>query len=972
MFRNSLITKSVRLALICGTAAFVLGAPSVMAQEEANVEEEKVERIQVTGSRIARAELSQPSPVVTIGADEIAKFGDIDIASVLAELPAIGATDTIIGNNGSNSNAGLSSADLRRLGANRTLVLVNGKRHVAGAPGSAQVDLSTIPSSLIERIEVVTGGASAIYGSDAVSGVINVILKDNFEGFEFDANVAGSTQGVGTLNHSFSILGGADLSDGRGNITFFTGFERTRETMSQDIRQFDGWGTVANPDDTGEDDGIADRLRVPKVYSEMISGTGVINPFGGAAGRWVFDNNGNPLEQTERDLDNSFAFGSFPEGCDYCFNPEDYENYIPGVEKITVGSTFNYDLADNLEFVSDFKYVKSDISQQFQPSFRFGNVSIDVADNAFLNDELRQTLLNAGQNKVSFAKFFDELGNRSAENTRELFRYTAGLNGDFTVSETDVNYEFYYVYGETRNQRKTLNDLIPDNLVAALDSVIDPATGLAACRSQVDSAQADDYEDPASVNGQNCVAYNPFGMGQASEAARDFVSADVTREDKITQEIIGATVASDSSQFFELQGGPIDLVVGFEYREETSATTTDEFTKAGFLAGAATPDEYGEYDVTEYFAEVNIPILSEVAFAHEFTLDAAYRSADYSHAGKTEAWKVGAFYAPIEDVRLRGTYGNAVRAPNIGEAFSPQSPGFARVSDPCDADNINDDPDRVVNCAAIGVPPGFEANDNVSVDMISGGNPNLTPEKSTSMTTGIVWTPGFVDSFAITLDYYDIEIEDAIIFVEAQNVADNCVDASGGPDQNFCSQVDRDPTSHDITLVRSGYLNASAIYTQGIEMQATYNLDLASFNTPGDLNFNLLANRLLELEHLEFQNRPDEINDEKGEVGDPELQFRLTASYRLNDLNVSWATRFIDRVATYDVSPNGGSPEDLAPGHIGSITTHDLTASYDISENIAVRGGVRNLFDTLAPGYTANPMYDLVGRKAYLGVNVKL
>ncbi|MGB5142574.1 MAG: TonB-dependent receptor [Shewanella indica] len=960
MFNNSKLASSVKLALALGVAL-----STVPAYAEEQDDSSKIEKISVTGSRIAKPELSQPTPVVSLGADEIAKFGNNDLASILAELPAVGATDTIIGNNNSNENAGLSSADLRRLGANRTLVLVNGKRHVAGAPGSAQVDLSTIPSGLIERVEIITGGASAIYGSDAVSGVINVILKDNYEGFEFDASAGNSTEGVGTEHHAFSLLGGADVADGKGNVTFYAGYDRTKEVMSEAIRQFDSWGTIVNPDNTGEEDGIPDRLLVPKVYSEMISSNGVINPFGGD--RWAFDNDGNPVRQPDRQGTNSFAFGNFPDGCEYCFNTEDYENYIPGVERITVGSTFNYQITDNIEFFSDFKYVKADITQQFQPSFLFGDIDINVADNAFIDEDLRQSLLASGQDVVSMAKFFDELGNRSADNRRETFRFVGGFKGGFELSKTPFDYEVYYVYGETNNRRKTLNDLIEGNLYAAVDSVIDPVSGEAVCRSQLDSAQGPGYEDPATVNSGGCVAYNPFGLGQASEAARDWVSADVTREDKITQEVIGGSLVTDSSELFELQGGPIDLVVGFEYREETSESITDEFTKAGFLTNAATPDSYGEYDVTEYFLEVNVPLLKDLAFANELSIDGAYRKADYSHAGNAEAWKVGAIYAPIEELRVRATYGEAIRAPNISEAFDPVSPGFARVADPCDADNITDDPDRAANCAALGIPPGFQANDNVSVDLLSGGNPDLKSEQSTSKTGGIVWQPSFVDRLSFSIDYYDIEIKDAITFVAAQDVADNCVDATGGPDAGYCSQIDRDPVTNNITLVRSGYLNAAAYNTRGLEFQASYALDVG----PGELSMNLLGDRLLELELFEFQDRPDEINDEKGEVGDPELQFRFSASYKWEDLTVSWATRYVDSVVLYDVSPNGGSPEDVDISHIGSMTTHDLSATYYISDNIVVRGGIRNLFDAVPPGYTADPSYDLVGRRFFAGVNIK-
>ena len=763
MFHNSRVAKAIRLALIISVSS-ATAVPALAEEVQQNEEEEVIE---VTGSRIARSELSQPSPVITLSAKEIQRFGTPDLGNILGELPAIGSTDTLIGNNESNAFAGTSSADLRRLGSERTLVLVNGKRHVAGNPGESTVDLSTIPAALIERVEVTTGGASAVYGSDAVSGVINIILKDDFDGFELNLTGTKSTEGVNERNHTISILAGTDFADGKGNVTFYTSLERVGEVLENDLRQLDNWGTVANPDDTGEEDGIPDRFRVPNVGSEFIHANGVINPFGGAAGRWVFDDAGNPLVQTERQFTNSFAFGNFPDGCQYCFFTQDYRNYFPDVEKVNVSSTLRYDITDNISFNSSFKYVRSEIEQQFQPAFRFGNISIDVEENAFLDPTLRQTLLDAGQTTVSMAKFFDELGNRSADNRRELFRYTAGFDGSFALSETDFDWEIYYAHGETTNTRGTLNDLIVDNFVAAVDSVIDPDTGLAACRSQVPSAQGEDYQDPASVNGNECVAFNPFGQNSSQEA-RDFVSASTIREDKITQEYVGAQIVFDTAEFLSLQGGGIGVAAGVEYREETSGSKTDEFTQRGFLAGAATPDSFGEYDVTEFFVEVSLPLLSEVAFAHELTLDAAFRTADYSHAGTADAWKVGFMYAPIEDLRIRGTIGEAVRAPNITEAFDPLSPGFARVADPCDADNLPDDPDRAANCAALGIPAGFQANDNVSVDLLSGGNPDLTSEESESLTAGIVWIPSFAEDLSVTLDYYDIEITDAITFVEAQ------------------------------------------------------------------------------------------------------------------------------------------------------------------------------------------------------------
>ncbi|WOC26482.1 TonB-dependent receptor [Pseudoalteromonas sp. N1230-9] len=972
MKKYNLLAHSVKFALSL-TALSTVGY-SVAAEEGVD----EVERIQVTGSRIAKPKLSQPTPIVTIGAAEIAKAGTPDLGSILAEFPSIGATDTLFGNNDDNADAGISSADLRRLGSTRTLVLINGKRHVAGAPGSSQVDLSTIPAALIDRIEVITGGASAVYGSDAVSGVVNVILKDNFDGLQLKASVGNSTEGVGSKNTSLSILAGTDIAGGRGNITFFAGKDHINEVMANDLRQSDNWGTVDNPLSQGEEDGIPDRLSRPRVYSDRISENGVLNPFGALGEITTFSDNGTPELMPIREFTNSFAFGNFPDGCEHCFKLQDYENVLPEQDKITIASTLNYNITDNHTFYSDFKFVRSDIKQQFQPSFRFGDIFINVADNPYLDETLRQSYLNQGITTIEMSKFFAEFGNRSADNRRELFRFVGGVQGLFTLSQTDFNYDVYYVYGQTDNRRNSLNDLISGNLDAALDAVINPDTGEIVCRNQVPDLQLPDedgneYVNPATLNPADCVPYNAFGFDQASEAAKDWVTADVSRTDEITQELIGGNITFDTGEFFELPGGPIGLAAGFEYREETSETRTDELTKSGVLAQAATPDAFGEYDVTEGFIEVSLPLLANLAYAKELTLDAAYRYADYSHAGDTDAWKVGVLYQPIEDIRLRGTYGQAVRAPNIAEAFSPISPGFGRVADPCDADSILDNPNRVANCAAIGIPAGFEANDNASIDTISGGNSELESETSTSFTAGIVWTPSFFENFSMTLDYYDIEIEDAISFIATQSIADNCVDAPGGPDESFCSQVERDPTTNNVTLVRSGFLNAAALTTRGLEADFDYSMKLSDYGLAGDLSLNLFVNHLLELEVFEFQSRPDKVNVEDGEVGDPEWQARFSATYAINDLVVNWSSRLIDRSARIDLSPEGDIPEDLSPAFVGSIVTHDLSASYQLFQNTRVGLGIRNLTDKLPPAYIAasganDAIYDAIGRRFFANV----
>jgi outer membrane receptor protein involved in Fe transport len=946
LFRKSLTAAAVAASL--GFPALAI-AQDTQQSTETEQAEEQMERIVTTGSRIARPELSQAAPILSLGEEDIEKFGSPDLGQILAELPAVGATNTLIGNRESNASAGVSSADLRRLGANRTLVLVDGKRHVAGSPGSASVDLSTIPSGMIERIEIMTGGASAIYGSDAVSGVINVILKKDYEGFEISGQAAGSTEGVGARTHEFTFLGGGDFMNGRGNATFYAGMNRIQETMANDVRQFNSWGTILNPEDTGRLDGIPDRIYAEGIASEYISGGGVLL----ADDFYGFFPDGSWQRQPAREGTNSALFGQYSERCETCLYTEDYVNLQPNVNRVNVGSSLSFEMNDSARFYSDFKYTQADIEQQFQPSFTQA-IQINVADNPYLDEELRTNLLDAGIQQAAFWKFFEDWGNRTADNRRELFRFNGGVDGALELGGSYLQYDFYYGYGETRNRRQTLRSQIPGNVLAAVDTIED-GDGNIVCRDP----------DAGSVNnGGECVPYNPFG-DQATQSAIDFMSADVTRDDKITQEYAGASFVTDTANFFSLQGGPVDIAVGFEWREETSETITDEFTRRGLTANAATPNEYGEYDVTEGFVELNLPILAGLDFAEELTLDMAYRSADYSHAGTADAWKLGFMYAPIEDIRFRGTVGVAVRAPNITEAFSPRSPGFTNVTDPCDQTRIDNDPNRAANCAALGVPENFASVTNASIDLISGGNPNLEAEESDSTTFGVVWTPSFIENFSVTLDYYDIEIEDAITFIDPQDVINNCVDSSSGIGNTFCSQVTRDDDSQ-LTAVESGYLNAAAIQTSGYEMELNYQTELGQFDLPGSLSTSLFINHLKEFVEYPFQDQPTQDQVETGEVGDPEWQFRFSANYRLDDLNVSWTTRFLDRSALFDVTPRVEAYENVGPAYVGSIMTHDIAVGYHFTEELRVTGGIRNMFDKVPPGYVENALYDLTGRRAYV------
>lgn len=412
--------------------------------------------------------------------------------------------------------------------------------------------------------------------------------------------------------------------------------------------------------------------------------------------------------------------------------------------------------------------------------------------------------------------------------------------------------------------------------------------------------------------------------------------------------------------------------------------------KSGLSETAPQPDAFGEFDVTEAFIEFNAPILADLPYAYRLSLDGAYRYADYSTVGGAEAWKVGGVYAPVRDVSFRGTYSRAVRAPNITEAFLPATAGFFSVTDPCDVDEIDSDPDRAANCAAQGVPVGFESNTNVSIEGVSSGNANLDAEEAESFTYGVVLQPRWTPGLTFTADYYDIQIDGAIAQIAAQDIIDNCYDASGGPDANFCSLFTRG-ADDNINFVSTTFVNAAALTTKGWDFELTYTRDLEEFaaNHPafgalrGRITGSLAANYLKELNFFAFADRPDEIDIEKGEVGDPEWSFKSRLTWDNGPLALTWESRFEDKVARFDVTPTPGvnTAESIFPNYVGAEWYHDLVVRYRFesglwrADNIELFARVNNLLDREIPyglsGNGTSSSYDLFGRQFFGGIRAR-
>jgi len=965
-FRTRLLAGS----LLSGALAIAAGPGMAQAQDAAN----QVEELVVTGSRIPRPNLEQPTPVSVATRELIQNAGTQNLGDVIAQLPALSSSGTVRANaNSFGDQGGLNFPNLRDLGTSRTLTLVNGLRHVAGDAGDSAVDLNSIPAALVDRVEVVTGGASAIYGSDAVTGVINIITKKNFEGVEAQVEYGSPTEGGYGEQKSAYLTVGHNFGDDRANFTASVFWDQQNATKARDIRSSRDYGTITR---SPPFDGQPDRQLVPNVVSEFIDENGVLLGLdlttGGITPLAGFTTSGTPVDQPTRTGTNSFAFGSFAGPCATCFSVEDWVLLVPPTKRRGLNTTFNYKITPNINFNVDAKFVQTRVSDYVQPSFSFGDYAL-APDNAFITPEIQARIDAAGPDVLPLiSRFNGDVGARTNNIDRETWRIVTGFDGKFDAGFAEVGWDLNYNRGQTSNRFRSTGSLIPGNFEAALDAVRDPVTGEIRCRGE-------------GVTAETCVPFNPFGQ-QNSAAAIAYVSHEAYRKHTIDQEVVTATFNFDTGRFLNLPGGPVGIAGGFEYRDERSENINDPFIKSGLSDTAPQPDAAGGFFVKEAFIEARAPLLRDMPFVDELTVEGAVRYADYSTVGSATAWKAGFEYAPFRDIRFRGTYSKAVRAPNITEAFLPATSSFFDVTDPCDADDINRDPDRAANCAALGVPAGFVASDNESVVGTASGNADLDAERAKSWTVGLVLQPRWTPNLSMTIDYYNIQIKDAITFIDPQDIVDNCVDASGGPDDSFCSLFTRDPTTNNIDFVESTYLNASKLETNGWDITINYRRgidDLTANLGPlsrldGSVSLSVTANHLDKLRLFAFQNRPDEQDIDEGTIGTPEWKGLAVLTYQQGPAQLTWKSRFEGRAVRYSRDPQRDGAEAISPSTVEPVWYHDVIGRWRLDSfggQTELYAGVNNVFDEEPPlgiiqGNGNDASYSL-GRYAFGGIRVR-
>jgi len=938
--------------MIAGFALVGLAAPA-MAQTTPADQASEVGDVVVTGSRIVRQDYVANSPISTVSAEQIQARGDVNVEQILNQLPQVVPGLSANSNNPAN---GAATVDLRGIGPSRTLVLVNGRRFVPYDKSNA-VDLNSIPASLIERVEVMTGGASATYGSDALAGVVNFIFKKDFEGLAFNTQYGISGFGDGEQFNA-SVTFGANTDDGRGNVTGFLGYADRDGFLPNEDR---AWALSSNAGGSGT--GIYGGLNniVTNPYTFVGCETAA-NPIPTAACRRSFRTPGVPGR-----FNNDPALG--PTSDRYDFAPV---NLLQSPsERVNTAFMGHYDITDRLTAFAEVFYTNTRNNIQLAPTPATG-IAIP-ADNYFVqNSPALLAYVNSRPDPtapLNFDRRMVEVGARIENHDTNVTQINTGLSYDLGG---DWKVEGVYAFGRTELKTSIKNDVSRSRMAAAL------AGGGTATTCAPSSL----------LIFSNCVPINMFGAGTITPEAAAFVRLDfsdlsVFERQNVTLNVTGTAM--------ELPAGPLSVAFGAEYREDSLSFTPDAAKRTGDIFGFnAERPVAGSSTSKELYAEAVIPVVKDMPFVHSLELEVGARMSDYDTVGQVWSYKAGGSWEPVESLRLRGLYQRAVRAPNVFELFQANDQGFPAVLDPCSTLNPSTGAARTLSASVrafctlqLGADPvtsGFVAL-NSQTESFFYGNPNLSEEESDTITLGAVWQPTFAPGLSLSLDYYDISVDGYIGTIEGgvSGIVANCFAAadltsSACTDPTIGALIYRDAAGN--LKARAPLGNVSALETSGVDFSARYgwNVPWSSdfFGDKLDVAFNLTYLDKYELDGIDYAGTAGAYNIS---ASLPEFKANLNLGYDLGPVRVNYSGTFIDAM---DNQGNIPAFEDGGYSTVESYWYHDVSATYQVNENVQVFGGIRNLtdkeppvFDNANDGNTDPNAYDVVGRYFFVGARLK-
>jgi len=854
MFTSKNLSWAVRVGL-----GLVIAAPAAVAQQ---AEEQLVEEVMVTGSRIARDPLSTTGPITLVDAEQIEQSGVSSIEDLLTKMPSVGTNG--IGKNDNNGGAGLAWVDLRNLGVSRTLVLVNGRRFVSSTSGVASaVDLGNIPVSMIERIEVLTDGASAVYGSDAVAGVINIVMKNDFEGVEVAAKLGDSIDGggdsqdlsvtFGTVSNQYSITGNISYS-GRGEL----GYED---------RDWAGYNSIYHPQG---------------------------NLYIGGLGSVYFDEADNAYWNESFDLQDMWLAGSS--------------------ERTSLTLNGNYFFTDVTELYVETTYTNRQSNQQLAGNPIWLNVplsSISDEQSQQIQDEWDDAGYDGSWESEYYGVYSRAAQNREMEQDGDTYRLLTGFKGEF---DNGWGWDAYGSYGYNEVTEYTYNSIN---------------------KTQLDEAVA---------NGANVVG------GWDDEARTAAYYTDIG-DNNYAIVNFGAAISGDLG---ELQGGSIGFAAGAEYRKESAEFNPSPETVSGDSAGNQQSPTDGSFSVSEVFAEVNLPILSGVKGAEELSIDAAVRYSDFSSFGGQGTYRLGGLYAPISELTLRASYSTSYRAPNVYELYRGASESYLFLDDPCAETNS-------AQCQEEGLDDSYEHTSG-QIPTNIGGYEGLEPEEAETLTIGAVWMPEYIEDFSVTLDYYDIKIENSIGAPDFQYMLDLCY-LDGDADACDYLAVERNETTGQIEYMNGTLQNLGFEHVEGIDLEILKTL----YFSAGELGLSAQGSYLMT---YDVEQQDGSTYDYVGEVGNsggiytPWRGLIRGTWYSANDWTLGATIQY------YDDGVSGYGKEMDAVAYL------NLNGSYLFNENLELTAGVDNVLNE-EPQFTydyndgygeLNSTYDQLGTFVWMGV----
>jgi iron complex outermembrane recepter protein len=967
------ISGAVALAL-CAASVFASASPADdqsvprPAQQDA---EDPLAEIVVTGSRIARPESERLQPTTVVTSEFFERRAYNSILDALNELPQFGEPDSSTMGAQPAAGAGQSFANLFTLGSSRTLTLIDGRRFVPGispsgssatGAGGEQVDLNVIPTLLLDHVEVIATGGAPIYGSDAIAGTVNIILKHDFEGLSVDAGAGISSRGDAAQSR-LRLLGGKNFADGRANI------EISAEIASSQGLVASQRSLILNAPTFVPASGNSpyQNVLVPNQLLGGISSSGVpltddgyldLNPnfaITSPTGQVLAFNNGRLAPWNPGPTDSTGVLNNGGDG----LNQNQLNSLLTPQERINGTMLGHFQLTEHVRLFGEFWYSETHTLQPLseaglQSSLlapagqASGNLILSVnnpflspADQATITNNLRAYAAipgNPPQTSVFYLTRIDEDAEPGSSTTdQNTKRVVLGIDGKIPVFGREFNYEVSGNYGETVSNT-TLPLLNFQNLNNALNAVLSPDGAITCAPGYTNSA----VPTQSSV----CAPFNPFGNGIASRAALNYVTGLAQESSKITQRVFSTSLNGD---LFELPNGPVRFAAGYENRHESADFAPGQFLQQGLSDYGAIPPVAGAFTTNEIFGELLVPIVApsqEITAVHRIEVESAIREVDHSVAGKATTWTAGLRFEPISAVQLRGNYTRAIRAPSVTEAFSPTTFGFETAADPCDQQFINTGPNpkvRAANCAAAGVTQPFNSFIvNVGAPFSASGNAALQNETADSGTVGVVFRP--LPKMSLTVDYVSIDIRNAIHFLDADKGLDSCYDNPVFPNP-ACNNITRD-ASGQITFIKTEFANFGFLDFHGVLSEFDYSFDMPFAPAPGSFGaLEVRINYMFDNLNAISLGSSSEAIIGQGTLALSKHNASIAINWSKDTLYALWQTRYVGRALFANELPVNFSE----PSGVGQWWVHNLTLGYAPTSRANLQLVVDNVFDRQPP-----------------------